>query len=202
MTPASLRLFSTSIGSRKHSQRNHDPRIAPLDYAVVVAWKALTKPLFVLDVNLLRLVHLQNSFEWISPIHDNDILAIKSHVSSLVVQESGTLVEVKATISRSGRPIVTVASQFMLRDAKKIPPGIIPFRTVEAQPYRVTLGTACVVSVLESKPWFQRHDRYTELLGSTLLFRPHSRYLYGTKGEVTQVEVTGTDWPCRALIFR
>ncbi|RLL99566.1 hypothetical protein CFD26_107307 [Aspergillus turcosus] len=189
--PASLRLFSTSIGSRKHSQRHHDPRIAPLDYAVVVAWKALIKPLFVLDVNLLRLVHLQNSFEWIDPIRDNDILATKSRVSSLVVQESGTVVEVKATISRSGRPIVTITSQFMLRGAKSLPPGIIPFRTVDDQPYRVTLGSASAVAVLESKPWFQRHDRSTKLLGATLLFRPQSRYLYDVKGKVTQVEVTG-----------
>ncbi|KAF7712525.1 Uncharacterized protein PECH_003064 [Penicillium ucsense] len=192
VTPAGLRLFSTSIGSRKHSQRNYNPRIAPLDYAVVVAWKALTKPLFVLDVNLLRLVHLRNSFEWISPIHVHDILAVKSHITCLVVQESGTLVEVKATISRSGKPIVTVTSQFMLRDATQIPPGIMPFKTVEELPCELTLDTACAVAVLESKPWFQRHDRDTELLGSTLLFRPHSRYLYGAKGEVTQVEVTGT----------
>ncbi|KAI2788158.1 hypothetical protein POX_e06170 [Penicillium oxalicum] len=192
VTSASLQLFSESIGSRKHCQHYHDPRIAPLDYAVVVAWKALVKPLFVLEMNLLCLVHLRNSFEWISLIHDNDILATKSRVSSLVVQESGTVVEVKATIFRSGRPIVIITSHFMLRDAKSIPPRIIPFRTVEDQPYKVTLGSASAVAVLESKPWFQQQDRSTELLGATLLFRPQSRYLYDVKGKVTEVEVTGT----------
>ncbi|CEJ57912.1 hypothetical protein PMG11_06588 [Penicillium brasilianum] len=192
VTAASLRHFSTSIGSRKCSQRYHNASIAPLDYAVVVAWKALTKPLFALDVNLLRLVHLQNSFEWMSPIRDNDILSTKSHVSSLIVQESGTVVEVKAIISRSSRPIVTVTSQFMLRDAKSVPPGAIPFKTVEENPYKVTLDSAGAVAVLESKPWFQRHDPSTELVGATLLFQLQSRYHYSAKGEVIKVEVTGT----------
>ncbi|KAJ5421094.1 hypothetical protein N7465_003613 [Penicillium sp. CMV-2018d] len=195
VSTGSLRLFAASIGNTSQNQRAKAPRIAPLDYAVVIAWKALIKPLFVLDANLLRLVHLQNSFQWVqeaSCIRENDVVSTTSRVSSVVTQESGTLVEVKATINREGLPVVHITSQFLLRDAANLHPHITPFKNVEEQPSEVALDTANAVAILESKPWFKPHEAPVELLGKTIIFRPQSRYLYGPTGDVRRIEVSGT----------
>lgn len=195
VTASSVRHFTASLPNSGLARRGNTPMIAPLDYAVVVAWKALVKPLFLLDANLLRLVHLQNAFEWVpamDQIREGDVLSTGSHVSMIVVQESGTVVEVKATIRRSGQPVVHITSQFMLRDTTNLGPNITPFRYVDDEPSKVTLDTAAAVAVLESKQWFQRRGPAIGLRGKTLHFRPRSRYSYGPKGDITQVEVTGS----------
>jgi fatty acid synthase subunit beta len=191
----SLRLFAASIGNMSQIQRTKSRRIAPLDYAVVIAWKALIKPLFVLDANLLRLIHLQNSFQWVqeaSCIQENDVVSTTSRLSSVIPQESGTLVEVKASINREGLPVVHITSQFLLRDAANLHPHITPFKDVDKKSWEVVLDTANAVAILESKPWFKPHEPPVNLLGKTIIFRPRSRYFYCPTGEVNRIEVSGT----------
>ncbi|KAI7517640.1 beta subunit of fatty acid synthase, partial [Hortaea werneckii] len=95
---------------------------APMDFAIVVGWKAITKPIFPrqIDGDLLKLVHLSNGFRMIpgaTPLKKGDVLDTTAEVNAVINQASGKMVEVCGTITRDGQPIMEVTSQFLYRGA-------------------------------------------------------------------------------------
>jgi fatty acid synthase subunit beta len=150
---------------------------APMDFAIVVGWKAITKPIFPRKINgdLLKLVHLSNGFRMMpgaEPLKKGDQVKTTAQINAVINQDSGKMVEVCGTIHRDGKPVMEVTSQFLYRGA------YIDFdntfeRKVEA-PMQVHLATSRDLAILKSKDWIQLDKDDSELLGQTLTFRLQS----------------------------
>src|ERR1700723_88791 len=108
-----------------------------------------------------------------------DEVATSAQVNAVVNNDSGKMVEVQGQISRDGKPIMEVTSQFLYR-------GIFTDfentfqRSVEI-PMELKLSTSKDVAVLKSKEWFHPHDDRLELLNTTLTFRLSSFLRYKNK---------------------
>ncbi|KAK5002311.1 hypothetical protein LTR28_011585, partial [Elasticomyces elasticus] len=69
---------------------------APMDFAIVVGWKAITKPIFPrkIDGDLLKLVHLSNGFRMLpgaGPLKKGDVLDTTAEVNAVINQDSGKM---------------------------------------------------------------------------------------------------------------
>src|SRR3569833_2919816 len=94
----------------------------PLDYCVVLAWTALTKPLLIpaLDCNLLHLLHRSISIRYAPsarPLHFGDRVKTFSRITAATTTPTGKLVEVTAEIRRQphGERVATICTEFFVR---------------------------------------------------------------------------------------
>ncbi|KAH7160243.1 acyl transferase domain-containing protein [Dactylonectria estremocensis] len=169
---------------------------APMDFAIVLGWKAITKPIFprTIDGDLLKLVHLSNQFRMIpgaEPLKKGDEVSTTAQVNAVINQEAGKMVEVCGTLVRDGEPVMEVTSQFLYRGAYTDFKNTFQ-RKVET-PMQVHLATTKDVAVLRSKDWFSVDElpRDIELLGQTLTFRLQSLMRFKNRDVFTSVETRG-----------
>ncbi|KAK8105498.1 hypothetical protein PG999_008857 [Apiospora kogelbergensis] len=166
---------------------------APMDFAIVVGWKAITKPIFPrkIDGDLLKLVHLSNGFRMMpgaEPLKKGDTVSTTAQVNAIINQDSGKMVEVCGTITRDGEPVMEVTSQFLYRGAYTDYENTFQ-RKIET-PMQVHLATAKDVAVLKSKEWFIS-DENEDLVGKTLVFRLQSLIKFKNKTIFRSVETRG-----------
>ncbi|XXG94116.1 beta subunit of fatty acid synthetase [Hypoxylon texense] len=167
---------------------------APMDFAIVVGWKAITKPIFPrkIDGDLLKLVHLSNGFRMMpgaDPLKKGDQVKTTAQINAVINQDSGKMVEVCGTIYRDGKAVMEVTSQFLYR-------GVYTdfqntFQRKMETPMQVHLDTSKDVAVLKSKDWIQFDNNDIELLGQTLTFRLQSFYKFKNKTVFSSVETRG-----------
>jgi len=167
--------------------------LAPMDFAIVVGWKAITKPIFPrkIDGDLLKLVHLSNGFRMIpgaAPMKKGDVLDTTAEVNAVINQDSGKMVEVCGTITRDGEPVMEVTSQFLYRGAYTDFENTFQ-RKVET-PMQVHLSSTKDIAVLQSKEWF-RMDSDMDLLGQTLVFKLQTLTRFKNKTVFSSVETQG-----------
>ncbi|PNY29863.1 Fatty acid synthase subunit beta [Tolypocladium capitatum] len=169
---------------------------APMDFAIVVGWKAITKPIFprTIDGDLLKLVHLSNQFRMIpgaEPLKKGDEISTTAQINAVINQESGKMVEVCGTIVRDGEPVMEVTSQFLYRGTYLDYENTFQ-RKIET-PVQVHLATSKDVAVLRSKQWFALDEvpNDIDLLGQTLTFRLQSLVRYKNKNVFSSVETRG-----------
>lgn len=169
---------------------------APMDFAIVVGWKAITKPIFprTIDGDLLKLVHLSNEFRMepgAEPLKKGDELSTVACVNAVINQESGKMVEVCGTIMRDGKKVMKVTSQFLYRGAYTDFENTFQRKT--ETPMQIHLTTTKDVAVLKSKEWFQLVDNALDmdLLGKTLTFRLETLVKFKAKGVFEEVETRG-----------
>jgi fatty acid synthase subunit beta len=167
---------------------------APMDFAIVVGWKAITKPIFPRDIDgdLLRLVHLSNAFRMFpgaEPLKKGDVVHTTAEVNAVINQDSGKMVEVCGTIIRDGLPVMEVTSQFLYRGDYKDFENTFQ-RKIE-NTMRLTLSSPKDVAVLRSKEWFKLDEPDTDLLNKTLTFRLQSFVRFKNKTVFSSVQTTG-----------
>ena len=167
---------------------------APMDFAIVVGWKAITKPIFPreIDGDLLKLVHLSNGFRMLpgaEPLKNGDVLDTTAQVNAVINQDSGKMVEVCGTIKRDGKAIMEVTSQFLYRGAYNDFENT--FQRKEETPMQLYLASSKDVAVLRSKEWFRMDDPDVELLNQTLIFRLQSLVRFKNKTLFSSVETIG-----------
>ena len=168
---------------------------APMDFAIVVGWKAITKPIFPrkIDGDLLKLVHLSNGFRMIpgaAPLKKGDVLDTTAEVNAVINQDSGKMVEVCGTITRDGKKVMEVTSQFLYRGSYEDYENTFQ-RKVET-PMQVTLGSTKDVAVLQSKEWFNMDDAADiDLLGQTLVFKLQTLTRFKNKTVFSSVQTLG-----------
>ncbi|KAK3307455.1 acyl transferase domain-containing protein [Chaetomium strumarium] len=171
---------------------------APMDFAIVVGWKAITKPIFprTIDGDLLKLVHLSNQFRMMpgaEPLKKGDEVSTTAQINAVINQESGKMVEVCGTITRDGKPVMEVTSQFLYRGVYTDFENTFQ-RKVET-PMQVHLATLTDYEVLSSKQWFvlddYAEDNKLSLLGKTLTFRLQSLVRFKNKTVFSHVETRG-----------
>ncbi|KAI0008515.1 beta subunit of fatty acid synthase [Xylariaceae sp. FL0662B] len=167
---------------------------APMDFAIVVGWKAITKPIFPrkIDGDLLKLVHLSNGFRMMpgaDPLKKGDQVKTTAQINAVVNQDSGKMVEVCGTIYRDGNAVMEVTSQFLYRGAYTDYENT--FQRKMETPMQVHLATSKDVAVLRSKEWIQFDNNDIELLGQTLTFRLQSFVKFKNKTVFSSVETRG-----------
>ncbi|KAI9859104.1 MAG: beta subunit of fatty acid synthetase [Vezdaea acicularis] len=168
--------------------------LAPMDFAIVVGWKAITKPIFpkAIDGDLLKLVHLSNGFRMVpgaDPLKKGDSLDTTAQINAVINQDSGKMVEVCGTITREGKPIMDVTSQFLYRGAYTDFENTFQRKT--ETPMQIHLATSKDVAVLRSKEWFCLDEPDTELLDKVLTFRLQSLVRFKNKTVYSSVQTTG-----------
>jgi fatty acid synthase subunit beta len=167
---------------------------APMDFAIVIGWKAITKPIFprAIDGDLLKLVHLSNGFRMIpgaEPLKKGDVLDTTAQINAVINQEAGKMVEVCGTITRDGSPVMEVTSQFLYRGAYTDFENTFQRKT--ETPMQLQLATSKDVAILRSKEWFNLEEPDIELLNKTLTFKLQSFVQYKNKTAFSQVETIG-----------
>ncbi|KAK4928667.1 beta subunit of fatty acid synthetase, partial [Elasticomyces elasticus] len=167
---------------------------APMDFAIVVGWKAITKPIFPrkIDGDLLKLVHLSNGFRMLpgaAPLKKGDVLDTTAEVNAVINQDSGKMVEICGTITRDGAPVMEVTSQFLYRGAYTDFENTFQRKT--ETPMHLHLTTSKDVAVLRSKEWFRIDQEDIELLGQTLTFNLKSLVRFKNKSVYSSVETVG-----------
>ncbi|KAF4637609.1 hypothetical protein G7Y89_g486 [Cudoniella acicularis] len=168
---------------------------APLDFGIVIAWKALLKPIFLRAIggNILKLVHLSNRFKRMKgtcPMRASDKVATYSRIAAVLIQDAGKVVEVHAVITKDEIPVMEVVSQFLYRG--KYSDFETTFeRKVEA-PMQVHLNSRRDVEILKSKPWFQLTSPDSVLLDRTFIFHLETTTRFKTADTFSTVLVTGT----------
>ena len=167
---------------------------APMDFAIVVGWKAITKPIFPhsIDGDLLKLVHLSNGFRMVpgaEPLKKGDVLDTSAQINAVLNQDSGKMVEVSGTIKRDGEPVMEVTSQFLYRGTYTDYENT--FQRKHETPMQVHLASTKDVAILQSKEWFNMDEPSTNLLNQTLTFRLQSLVHFKNKTVFSEVQTIG-----------
>ena len=196
VTGAAIRELIGVLGNTNEAyiDRKGGDCFAPMDFAIVVGWKALIRPLLhSVDCDLLKLVHLSNRFRMM-PVAKlfgkGDIVGSTSEITVVINQSSGKMVEVCATIaSDDGEPIMQVTSQFFYRgvytDYKNT------FQHKDEGKFKVHLKTPKHVAVLKSKEWFMLEKEDVELLGSSVVFKLHTSTKSSDQANLSSVKTVG-----------
>ncbi|EAT90379.2 hypothetical protein SNOG_02167 [Parastagonospora nodorum SN15] len=167
---------------------------APMDFAIVVGWKAITKPIFprAIDGDLLKLVHLSNGFRMLpgaEPLKKGDVVDTTAQINAVINQESGKMVEVCGTITRKGEPVMEVTSQFLYRGAYDDFENT--FQRKNEKMMQLHLATSKDVAILRSKEWFNFEEPDIDLLNKTLMFKLETFLRYKNKTAFSQIETIG-----------
>lgn len=196
VTSEAINDFVHAVGNNGEAfvERPGKEVFAPMDFAIVVGWKAITKPIFPrkIDGDLLKLVHLSNGFRMIpgaSPLKKGDVLDTSAEVNAVVNQDAGKMVEVCGTISRDSEPVMEVTSQFLYRG--KYEDFENTFQRKMETPMQVHLRTTKDVAVLQSKEWFKLEDTDIDILGQTLVFKLQTLVRFKNKDVYSSVQTLG-----------
>lgn len=196
VTAEDVTRFTTVVGNQCEAfvLRDGLPAYAPMDFAIVVGWKAIMRAIFprTIDGDLLRLVHLLNGYKMVrgaAPLRVGDVLSTLAEVRAVVNQELGKMVEVVGTIVREGAPVMEVTLQFLYRGTYT--DFANTFQKTDEVPMQVVLKLEKDVAVLRSKEWFHLEDESVELLGQTLTFRLKSVVGFQLASVFSSVDTTG-----------
>ncbi|KAF2472680.1 beta subunit of fatty acid synthase [Lindgomyces ingoldianus] len=180
ITSESLKQFHQALECPE--MRLGDHLQAPMDYAMVAAWKPLVEPLLAHDLagDLLNLVHLSNGFHvtpGVRPLAEGDVVETRSRVTAVVIQASGKMVEVTAHILREGQIVMEIRSQFLIRG--NYTDHACCFRIAEAAPVELQIKSASQLQVLLAKDWLQLDESCVEMLhvGAKLIFKLQTHQL-------------------------
>ncbi|KAI9173008.1 fatty acid synthase alpha subunit Lsd1 [Blastocladiella emersonii ATCC 22665] len=153
-----------------------DQLTAPLDYAIVAGWQAVVQPLFLglIDRDLLKLVHLSNSFKVLVPgllVYAGDKIETQAKVISMTNTPTAKKITVKDTLARDGTALVKVTLAFFVRGAFNNYHRT--FNNVDKEPISLTVRRPQDCAVLESKEYisFDAASPVPIAVGSTLMFR-------------------------------
>lgn len=167
--------------------------LAPMDFAIVVGWKAIMMAIFpeTVDGDLLKLVHLSNGYRMIpgaEPLQKDDVVSSDAVIKAVLNQPSGKMVEVVGTIYRDSKPVMEVTSQFLYRgeyvDFENT------FQKVTEDPVQIAFKSAKDLAILRSKEWFHL-ERDVELLNQVLTFRCESVYKFKSANVYSSITTTG-----------
>lgn len=170
--------FVHAVGNKGEAHVHGD--VAPMDFAIVIGWRAITKAIFpaAIDGDLLKLVHLSNKFSMrpgAKPLERGEEVTAKASIRKVAITPAGKVVDVTGTLYTSGKPIIDVSSQFLYRGT--FTDFESTFELVDETPVQLKMQTAQDVAILFSKEWFHPSSDITQesLIGKTLVVRCQSK---------------------------
>lgn len=187
--------FTHAIGNTCEAfiPRQGKKTLAPMDFAIVVGWKAIMMAIFpqTVDGDLLKLVHLSNGYRMIpgaEPLQKDDVVSSDAVIKAVLNQPSGKMVEVVGTIYRDSKPVMEVTSQFLYRgeyvDFQNT------FQKVTEDPVQIAFKSPKDLAVLRSKEWFHL-EKDVELLNQVLTFRCESVYKFKSANVFSSISTHG-----------
>ncbi|CCH45960.1 fatty acid synthase [Wickerhamomyces ciferrii] len=195
ITGQAIAEFTHAIGNKNEDFVSRPGRktLAPMDFAIVVGWKAIIKAIFPkkVDGDLLRLVHMSNGYKMIpgaSPLAKDDVVSTTAEIKSVLNQDSGKLVEVVGTIHRDGKPVMEVLSSFLYRGDYSDFENT--FSKVTEAPFQLHIKSAKDNAVLRSKEWFNLEKDFN-LINQTLTFEIETEVTYKNKTVYNSVKSNG-----------
>lgn len=167
----------------------------PLDYGVVLAWRALTQPLLIpaLGCDLTQLLHRSVSIRYapsVRPLQVNDAIETTSRITALMRTATGRLINITADIRRQGQLALTVSSEFFV-------PGRTDeelqslWESLQEPEMIVQVATPVLGAVLLSRKWLMFENPSPEIAGKTLSFRLRTHRLLDKDGNQTLIQVSG-----------
>ena len=172
---------------------------APMDFAIVLGWKAIIRTLFSkeIDGDLLRLVHLSNGFRVLDqerPLLVGDLVVTEAKVASVSISDAGKTVKVVGQLIRAGAPVLEVTSEFLFRGSYKDFSNC--FHKVQEDLYVLDVATKKDYSVLLSKSWFsfdepQQSNSFASGL-SSLIFRLKTFTEYADESTIGRLHCSGS----------
>lgn len=196
LSSEALRDWTSSLSLSYSNDRSlaGNTNIVPLNACIMPAWEALVSPLLVSEVDgdLLKLVHLSNIFE-VAPHVDalviGDSVEVTSHVRSLIIDENGKHVTIRADIERCGVVTVTVTSTFLIRGSFS---DFADTFSTEDVP-EITMESISTVedAILKDRAWLHLDDDKASLIGRTLLFRLHKTCTWESKSVYKLLRMVG-----------
>jgi fatty acid synthase subunit beta len=184
--------FIATIGG---GMRRSDPQgFVPMDFAIVVGWKAIMKALLLVQGDLLKLVHLSNKFRMYpnaSPLRVGDKTESFAQTTSISISEAGKTVEVCATISRNHVPVMDVVSEFFYKGAYTDYSEC--FTTKTEEPREVKFASASLANLLLSKEWIVWNEaiEIEALAEKTLTFELNTFSSLEKQGVYSRLRTTG-----------
>ncbi|KIA75623.1 fatty acid synthase beta subunit [Aspergillus ustus] len=171
-------------------------RIVPLDYAVVIAWTALTKPVLLpdLDGDPLQLLHQSISIRRVSgarPLHVGDTVQTSSRITERTIDRTGQRVEVTAGIYRERQPVVQIRTVFVIQRRPQNVSGP-QFRSVDEPEMTVHISSPLLLQVILSRKWLSLEEPHRDLLGKTIAFRLATQTGYDQSGAPNSLQVAGS----------
>ncbi|KAK7446754.1 fatty acid synthase alpha subunit Lsd1 [Stygiomarasmius scandens] len=194
---AAIEQFCAVVGNHGESFKTvrQDKISAPMDFAIVAGWQAIIKAIFpfAIDGDLLKLVHLSNSFRMMKgakPLQVGDVCRSEGQIVSVVNGSAGKIVKVKGHVIRDNVKVVEVVSSFLYRG--NFTDYENTFEITEEPDYIVDFPTDAAVGVLLSKEWFDWDDKSKPLTaGTSLIFRIQSQVSFKDRTSFRDVAVTG-----------
>ncbi|KAL2850268.1 acyl transferase domain-containing protein [Aspergillus pseudoustus] len=169
--------------------------IVPLDYAVVIAWTALTKPVLLpdLDGDPLQLLHQSISIRRVSgarPLHVGDTVKTSSRITERTIDRTGQRVEVTAGIYREQQLVVQIRTVFVIQRRPQNVSGQ-QFRLVDEPEMAVNISSPLLLQVILSRKWLLLDEPHRDLLGKTIAFRLATHTRYDQSGAQNSLQVAG-----------
>jgi len=147
-----------------------------------------------IDGNLLKLVHLSNSFQMIEgakPLQVGDICRPEARIVSVTNSSEGKIVKVKGHCYRNNQPVIEVVSSFLYRGHFVDYENTFDTTASEEPDYLVHLESDADVGVLQSKEWFEWDGMSSSLLaGTSLIFCIQSQVSFKDKTAYRNVSVS------------
>ena len=192
-----IKNFVQAIGStcEGFTERLNKAVVAPMDFAIVIGWRAIVKALLSVDGDLLRLVHLSNRYQMLPGaklFRAGDEVGSSAAVTAVLIQDSGKLVEVACTITQADVPVQEVTSQFLFRGSYSDFSETFKARTLD--PMELSLNSASQVDLITSKKWFRQknnNSHRTILVGRKLIFRLKDFVSFKTKSTYASIRTVG-----------
>lgn len=154
-----VRRFCATVGNScaAYSGQLGKPQ-APMDFAVILAWKAIIQCLFTPrgHGNLLNLVHLRNKIKVgkNSRLNIGDIVDTEAKISAVSEVNGGKMVEVTADLQKNGVVILTVVTAFLYRKNKPASLYVDYAPSHWRVPIKSDDQVGILADILKSKPWF------------------------------------------------
>ncbi|KAI8855120.1 acyl transferase domain-containing protein [Chytridium lagenaria] len=185
--------FTQIVGNQDELYINSS--IAPMDFGIVAGWRSLVTAILPkeIDGDLLRLVHLSNEFRTLSDelIQEGCTIDTEATVNAVLIAESGKTVEVKAVLSKDGKPVQEIISRFLYRG--KFTDYENSFQRHVETPMEVVLASAKDVAVLQSKNWIRWNEDIPEITpGSILVFRLETLNRFKSATQFSKISTTGS----------
>ena len=167
----------------------------PLDYCVVIAWKALLKPLMIpsLCLDLLKLLHRSIDISYAPsarPLQFGDVVRTVSHITALKTQPRGRLIEISATIRREDEPVVYIKSSFFVQG--KTENIETQFEVVQEPQMVVEMQSELICALLASRKWLVFDGSLVDHIGASLVFSLTTHTVTDRKGNIAHLRISGT----------
>lgn len=188
-----LDMVCQSGPARSRAWRAKGP-VVPLDYAVVLAWTALTRPVLLpaLDGDPLQLLHQSISLRLargVRPLSVGDVVMTASCITERKITASGQRVEVSAEILRDAQPVVYLRATFAIQ--RRTQSASQQFRSIEEPDMVMHITTPVQLEVLISRKWLFLDVASHEILGRSLLFVLNTQIMTGAKDASNSLKVSG-----------